>query len=110
MSKTATENKSSNEKSAAEKKERKIYVNDVDAKKFYEMIGHDAQTLAPGDLLIFKGDLTMVKDVKKKHHRGGVDHTVILDGGYQFDPRMDYNNLIAPDLRSIRYWRPRAGF
>ena len=109
MSKTAE-----TAKPAAKKKNDTIYVNDPDGKKFYEMVGHDAQTLQPGDLIPFKGALALVKDVKKKHQRGGVDHTVILDSGYQFDPRADVNYLIGQsadgNLRSIRYWRPRAGF
>lgn len=109
MSNTATESKP-----AAKKKNDAIYVNDPDGKKFYELAGHDAQTLSPGDLIPFKGQLALVKDVKKKHTRGGVEHTVTLDNGYSFDPRSETNYLIGQssdgNLRSIRYWRPRAGF
>ena len=91
---------------APKKKVETIYVNDPDGKKFYELVGHDAMTLQPGDLLISRDRLMMVKDVDKRQKQ----HKITLDNGFVFDPRHDYVNGISNNMRSIRYWRPRAGF
>lgn len=89
---------------------RSIYVDDLDGMKFYEMVGHDAMTLTNGDLLVYRERLVQVKDVRKKHVRGGIDWTITLDNGFQFDPTNDFVSGISDNMRSIRYWRPRSGF
>jgi hypothetical protein len=90
-----------------------IYVDDPDAKKFFEMRDHDAKCLQPGDLLMRGGQLRRVKEVKKKTVRNGIDWKVILDNGFTFDPQdsvFSHRDAVIFDLRNITFWRPRKGF
>lgn len=87
-----------------------ITVDDPDGKKFYELTDHDAMTLDVADVLVRNGGLRVVKDVKKKRTRGGLDWTVTLSDGFKFDPRDDMIRGVSDDARRITYWRPRRGF
>lgn len=84
-----------------------IYVEDPDAKKFYEMQNHDAMCLQVGDL-VYLGEgerarlSTVLEVIRKRDFR-----TVRLDNGYQFDPSSSRDN---DALRRITFWRPRKGF
>jgi hypothetical protein len=96
----------------------RIFVDDPDAKKFY-LHTADAMILDVGDIIPNRGELWMVRIVKRKSDRKSRDGnfwqiTIESPRGtsYSFDPRWDRlgRDDGDPELRNLSFYRPRKGF